>query len=128
MLGASVSHYRVLRRIAPGGMGVLRCCRSGAVPEDAGRAGNRFAQSCGSGRLREYGRDTVFDGTLKDALEVALQQSPYMQLVSRAAYEDFFAEWKDADPDIPAPRSGETGVRATEAVSRGIGIGIEVNF
>ena len=56
--------------------------------------------------------DAVFDGPLKQALAVQLEQSPYLNLArayalqgdnpkSRTAYQDFVALWKDADPDIP---------------------------
>ena len=30
---------------------------------------------------------------------------------ARAAYQDFFALWKDADPDIPDPEASQSGVR-----------------
>ncbi len=89
--------------------------------------------------------ESVFDGTLKEALTVQLGQSPYLNILpetrlrqalrlmgrssderitndvareicvrqgrayalqgdkdkARIAYQDFFAVWKDADPDIP---------------------------
>jgi hypothetical protein len=29
----------------------------------------------------------------------------------QTAYQDFFATWKDADPEIPVLKQGESGIR-----------------
>ena len=96
MIGKVISHYRIEEKLGGGGMGEV------FKAEDT-RLGRGVALEFLSGNLARSGSST---GEEAHALE-RFQREARASVLSgdktkaRTAYQDFLAEWKDADPNIP---------------------------